>query len=69
MGFDSFNSYFSLVEFAAVTTLVSDRNNGNGHGGEGCRFLGIANNLIKVRKVNHQIGYLFRCTHNGLDRI
>jgi hypothetical protein len=44
--------------------------NGNGHGGDGCRFLGIANLVeIRVRKVNHQIEKVFRCTYNSLDGI
>jgi hypothetical protein len=38
-----------------------NRGNSDGHGGDGCRFLGAAN-LIEVRKANRQIKNVFHCT-------
>ena len=46
----------------------SNGGDSDGHGGDGCRFLGIAN-LIEVRKANCQIEEVFRFTYNGLDGI
>ena len=34
---------------------------GDSHGGDGCRFLGVAN-LIEVRKADRPIKDIFRCT-------
>jgi hypothetical protein len=36
-----------------------NRGDGDGHGGDGCRFLGVAN-LIEVRNANCQINNVFR---------
>ncbi len=51
---------------AAAATRQSRRRHGNrsdgdGHGGDDCKFF-LALNLVEVRKANHQIKNIFRCT-------